>query len=63
MDSKLTTQEMDLLRWCYVVAGFSRARLANDFEVSIHDVEEIVSQGLGRILNPVAKNSNSADSP
>jgi len=50
---RLTPQEEDLIRWCYVIAGFSRAQLALDFQCSIGDIEGIVSSGLGRMLNPV----------
>ncbi len=45
--------EEDLIRWCYVIAGFSRTRLARDFQCSIGDIEGIVSSGLGRMLNPL----------
>jgi hypothetical protein len=51
---RLTAQEEDLVRWCYLT-GFSRARLARDFECSIAEVEEIVSSGLARTLNPSSK--------
>ena len=49
---RLTAQEEDLVRWLYVIAGFSRARLAQDFECTVADIEEIVTTGLMRILNP-----------
>jgi hypothetical protein len=51
----MTAQEENLCRWCYIVAGFSRARLARDFECSIAEVEKIVSTGLGEMLSPGAK--------
>ena len=52
---RLTSQEEDLVRWLYVVAGYPRARLARDFECSISDIEEIVSTGLGQVLNSTSK--------
>jgi hypothetical protein len=48
----MTNDQEDLCRWLYVVAGFSRAKLAEDFEVSIAKVEQIVSTRLGEVLNP-----------
>lgn len=51
----MTAQDEDLIRWCYLVAGFPRAQLARDFVCSVSDIEEIVSTGLGRILNPGSK--------
>jgi len=51
---RLTTEEADLVRWCYVIAGYPRARLARDFECSVSDIEEIVSTGLAQILNPAS---------
>jgi hypothetical protein len=45
-------REEDLIRWLYVVARLSRARLARDFECSITDVEKVVSTGLGEVLSP-----------
>ncbi len=50
----MSREEEDLIRWCYVVAGFSRARLARDFQCAIDDIEEIISCGLGRVLNPTS---------
>jgi len=51
-ETEFTAREQDLIRWCYVVGGLSRARLARDFECEIGDIEEIVSTGLGEILSP-----------
>jgi hypothetical protein len=51
----MTTSEEDLCRWLYAVAGFSRERLAGEFEVSISEIERIVSNGLGEVLNPPKK--------
>ncbi len=48
----MTPQEQDLCRWLYLVAGFSRKKLARDFETTIAEVEEVVSTGLGEILCP-----------
>jgi hypothetical protein len=49
---RLAQEEQDLVRWLYVVAGYPRARLARDFECSIGDIEAIIRNGLGQILNP-----------
>ncbi len=51
---RLSEEEQDLVRWCYLVGGLSRAQLARDFECSISDIEGIVSTGLGRVLNPAS---------
>lgn len=48
----MTSQEQDCIRWCYVVAGFTRTRLARDFGTTMEQIDDIVSGGLGRILNP-----------
>src|SRR6266478_4922517 len=45
--------EEDLIRWWFVIAGFSRTRLARDVGCSIGDIEGIVSSGLGRMFNPL----------
>jgi len=49
---RLAPQDEDLVRWLYVIARFPRAQLARDFECAIDDIEEIISSGLGRMLNP-----------
>jgi hypothetical protein len=51
-ETKFSAREADLIRWCYVVGGLSRARLARDFECTIDDIQEIVSTGLGEVLSP-----------
>jgi len=60
---RFTPQEEDLIRWLYVIAGLSRARLARDFECSIGDIEEIVSTGLGHILNSASKAAKGEGKP
>lgn len=40
----LTAEEMDLIRWCYTVAGFSRTELVRDFECSIEEIERALFQ-------------------
>lgn len=52
MNKGFSARDADLVRWCYVKGGLSRARLARDFECSIDDIEKIVSIGLGEILSP-----------
>ena len=52
---RLTREDADLVRWLYVVAGLSRARLARDFECSTAEIEEVVSTGLGQMLNPASR--------
>lgn len=49
--AQFTAREEDLIRWCYVVGGLSRARLARDFECSLNDIQQIVSTGLGEVLS------------
>jgi hypothetical protein len=51
----MTAQERGLCRWCYFVAGFSRAKLARDFETTIERITEIVSSGPYEMLNLGAK--------
>ena len=46
--SKFTAQEIDLLRWCYYTAGYSRPLLAKHFETTVDEIQEIVSGGLPR---------------
>ena len=53
----------DLIRWCYLVAGYPSARLARDFECSIAEIEEIVSTGLAQILNPASNAAKGKDKP
>ncbi len=60
---RLTPQEEDVVRWLYVVAGFSGARLARDFECSVSDIEEIVATGLARALNPTSKAAGRKQKP
>lgn len=52
MKKEFTARDADLVRWCYIKGGLSRARLARDFECSIDDIQEIVSTGLGEVLSP-----------
>jgi hypothetical protein len=49
-ETEFNSRDADLIRWCYVVGGLSRARLARDFECSIADIEKVVSTGLGEVL-------------
>jgi hypothetical protein len=51
-ETEFSARDADLIRWCYVVGGLSRARLARDFECSIADIEKVVSTGLGEVLSP-----------
>ena len=54
----MTSQEQDCVRWCYLIGGLSRKRLAIDFRCSIAEIEKIVSTDLGGILNPGAKEAS-----
>jgi hypothetical protein len=46
----LTQDEQSLCRWCYLVAGYSRARLARDFECSVAEIEQVVGTGLAETM-------------
>ena len=48
----MTDEEVDLIRWLYVVPGFSRARLSHDFGLPLTEIDRIVNTGLAEVLNP-----------
>jgi len=48
----MTDEEVDLIRWLYVVPGFSRARLSHDFGLPQSEIDRIVNTGLAEALNP-----------
>lgn len=65
----LSQDEQDLARWLYLVAGFSRARLARDFECSVAEIEQAVGTGLAETMKSSSstrkphKSAFGADSP
>ena len=47
-------EDLDLIRWCYYTAGYPRPLLARHFETTVDEIQDIVSGGLPRELNPVS---------
>jgi hypothetical protein len=60
--SEFTAEEKDLMRWCYYTAGYSRPLLAQHFECTVAEIQEIVSGGLPREQNGAASKRQPASS-
>jgi hypothetical protein len=51
-EEKFNAMEQDLIRWLYYTAGYSRPLLAQHFETTVDEIQEIVSGGLPREQSP-----------
>jgi hypothetical protein len=60
---RFTDAEQDLIRWCYVVAGMSRSKLARDFECTVDDIQAVVSSGLSDVLLPRKSKRRASSKP
>src|SRR5258707_15896813 len=62
-ETKFTAQEQVLVKWCYDTVGYTRPLLAQHFECTVAEIQEIVSGGLPREQSPAASAAEDKPQP